>query len=209
MNTNFGFVPSEITENTKRYAAPASMNLPEEYSYKNYLPEAFNQGSNPFCVPYSISSFLNWRVNLPSGEKKDNKVVYREIFTNGGGSSDGMTFVNAFAYLKNHGVKSDAGNLKVTSYGLVNSVTALKCAIIANGPCVGALPVYDANGYYNDFWNKMYGPLVGYHAISIVGYDKDGFIIRNSWGTSWGNNGYTHIDWKDINKFIEIWTIME
>lgn len=28
------------------------------------------------------------------------------------------------------------------------------------------------------------------HAISIIGYDQNSFIIKNSWGTSWGVNGF-------------------
>jgi len=30
----------------------------------------------------------------------------------------------------------------------------------------------------------------GGHAISLVGYDPKNYIIRNSWGTSWGLGGY-------------------
>ena len=39
----------------------------------------------------------------------------------------------------------------------------------------------------------------------IVGYNKEGFIIRNSWGTSYGNNGYSILKYKDFNKVIECW----
>jgi len=50
---------------------------------------------------------------------------------------------------------------------------------------------------------------LGGHAISIVGYDKKGLILRNSWGSAFGNNGYTHMDWGEIKKFYEIWTIVD
>jgi C1A family cysteine protease len=40
----------------------------------------------------------------------------------------------------------------------------------------------------------------GGHAICIVGYRKDGrFIIRNSWGTGWGDNGFAYASEAYIN----------
>lgn len=38
----------------------------------------------------------------------------------------------------------------------------------------------------------------GGHAFAIVGYNKDGFIVQNSWGKSWGTNGiaiWLYEDW--------------
>jgi len=30
------------------------------------------------------------------------------------------------------------------------------------------------------------------HAVALVGYTPDGFIVRNSWGTTWGHNGFAY-----------------
>ena len=30
----------------------------------------------------------------------------------------------------------------------------------------------------------------GGHAVAIVGYTSDSFIVRNSWGTGWGDKGF-------------------
>jgi hypothetical protein len=33
----------------------------------------------------------------------------------------------------------------------------------------------------------------GYHAMLLVGYAGNYFIVKNSWGTSWGDKGYCYI----------------
>lgn len=37
----------------------------------------------------------------------------------------------------------------------------------------------------------------GGHAIAIVGYAEQGFIIQNSWGTDWGNGGFALLPYED------------
>lgn len=38
----------------------------------------------------------------------------------------------------------------------------------------------------------------GGHAIALVGYTAQGFIIQNSWGTRWGNNGFALLPYEDF-----------
>jgi len=183
-----------------------SATLPKEYSFQNYLPNVLDQGNDPICVPCSVSAFLNWRENLKDGSKKDNEVDYYEIYDSKQIEGEGMTFKEAFKYIRHEGVKSDVGKLKINEYALIKSNFALKLALVTNGPCVGALPVYN---YGYDFWKRNSGDsILGYHAISIVGYDENGFEIRNSWGKNWGEKGYTYIKNEDLNKFLEMWTVV-
>ena len=48
-------------------------------------------------------------------------------------------------------------------------------------------------------------PSFGGHAMCVVGYDDDkeggAFEIQNSWGTTWGDKGYTWIKYSDFAKF--------
>ena len=43
--------------------------------------------------------------------------------------------------------------------------------------------------YYNQYGLKRK------HAVLIVGYNEDGFIIRNSWDKDWGDNGYATVSY--------------
>ncbi len=37
----------------------------------------------------------------------------------------------------------------------------------------------------------------GGHAVAIVGYTREGFIIQNSWGEKWGNKGFALLPYED------------
>lgn len=47
---------------------------------------------------------------------------------------------------------------------------------------------------------KQHKDSIGGHAFAIVGYTSDGFLVQNSWGKSWGDNGialWKYEDWHD------------
>lgn len=204
---NFGFSKTKFDGTEHVFATAPQNELPSKYSYKKYLPGVVNQGSYPICVPCSVSSFINWSLNLKTGNKKDHEVAYFDIYDSKTTDTEGMTFKDAFKYLRKYGVDTDNGVFKIQSYALVKSYFALMSAIVMNGPCFGALPVYN---WDDEFWIKNEGDnLIGYHAIAIVGYDDEGFIIRNSWGEDYGDNGYSKIKYEDSKKFVELWTVIE
>jgi hypothetical protein len=31
------------------------------------------------------------------------------------------------------------------------------------------------------------------HGVLLVGYNPESYILKNSWGTSWGDNGYIYL----------------
>jgi hypothetical protein len=41
----------------------------------------------------------------------------------------------------------------------------------------------------------------GGHVVTIVGYNERGFIIKNSWGTTWGDGGYGYVSY-DLHKLL-------
>jgi len=85
-----------------------------------------------------------------------------------------------------------------------DSVTQIKSAL-ADGPVACAIYASDALSYYSGgcFSN---GPASSVnHGVLIVGYDDNdcsgqgAWIVKNSWGTSWGENGFFRIKYGDSN----------
>ncbi|MEY9931731.1 C1A family cysteine protease [Catenulispora sp. GP43] len=38
-------------------------------------------------------------------------------------------------------------------------------------------------------------PVVGGHEVAVIGYTDQGVTIENSWGSSWGDNGFVNVPW--------------
>jgi C1A family cysteine protease len=80
-------------------------------------------------------------------------------------------------------------------------INAVKAAL-ANGPVVTTLTVYsDFLFYSSGVYKHVTGDQEGGHAVSIVGYDdaSQSWIVRNSWGSDWGNNGFVNIAYDDTS----------
>jgi len=60
--------------------------------------------------------------------------------------------------------------------------------------------VYTDFSYYTGgVYEHVSGELEGGHAVVIVGYDdvEHAWIVKNSWDTGWGDDGYFKILWGD------------
>ena len=50
---------------------------------------------------------------------------------------------------------------------------------------------------------------IGGHAVCVVGYDnsKQMFLVRNSWGSGWGDKGYFYIAYEYFKSYAsDCWT---
>ena len=93
-------------------------------------------------------------------------------------------------------------------YGVIHSASALRVALACLGPCLLSLPCHKRRGKFwvpetnTNLWlsERSETTTPQHHSVLVVGYKENGFIIRNSWGTSWGKNGYGFISDADFEK---------
>lgn len=102
--------------------------------------------------------------------------------------------------------------LYLPSYYGPSDLGNIKSAIMSYGAVYARMEWGDA--YYNPVYRSYYyssGSTAGGHAVTIVGwndnYDRNwfnspppgngAFIVKNSWGTGWGENGYFYVSYYD------------
>lgn len=82
------------------------------------------------------------------------------------------------------------------------SVDMIKNALYNNGPLVAAFNVYsDFYSYRSGVYSVTSTQFQGRHAVAIVGWDDaaQAFIVKNSWGTGWGENGYFRVGYNQLD----------
>lgn len=107
---------------------------------------------------------------------------------------------------------------QITSYHRILTLDQMRTCLAEGFPFVFGFGVYESfesqdvsrTGIVN--MPKKGEQMLGGHAVMAVGYDhpKQRFIVRNSWGTDWGQKGYFTMPYKylsDRNLSDDFWTI--
>jgi C1A family cysteine protease len=107
---------------------------------------------------------------------------------------------------------------KVSSYQRITTFDDMKNCLANGNPFVFGFTVYSS--FMSDAvaaTGKMPMPaktesVEGGHAVLCVGYDDDMqcMIVRNSWGTGWGDKGYFYMPYayiKNSNLCDDMWTV--
>ena len=219
-------------EELRAFQAGLPFGAPTEKDWRNvggksYVTPVKNQGSCGSCVSFGSCATIESNMRV-KGQDPDLKVDLSEAFLQfcGGGSCNGWGLTSGLEYAKNTGVTDEAclpyqpKNLpcnnrcsdwqsrlqKIKSYTAHNSVQARKNAIASIGPVLAGMAVYnDFFSYKSGVYVKSGGNLAGYHCICIVGYDdsQQCWILKNSWGTGWGENGFCRLKYGQTDLLID------
>jgi Cysteine protease len=203
--------------------------VPSSVDLSNLMPNVGNQGFQNSCVGWSVAYLktaqevkeMGWDKNVyefsPSW-------IYSQI--NGGVDqgayisdalqlivSKGCDFLSYFPYdMSNYLKQPDAAsfaraaNYKAYSYSQVGrSVSDFKNVLAGNNLIVigiNVFPDFDNISIVDPTYDVVSGTSRGGHAICIVGYDDSmrAFKFINSWGNSWGLNGYGWISYDLIGN---------
>lgn len=90
---------------------------------------------------------------------------------------------------------------KLNSWETIEDIKEMKKRLSLK-TLVGVMAVHESFLHYKEGVYHSLGEedqLVGYHCISIVGFDddKEAWLLRNSWSEDWGMKGYCWIKYRD------------
>lgn len=203
------------------------ISLPSSFDMSNDLLLPRNQGSQGSCSAQTAAAIKEWQElkELDFKGYMSPQFVYNCRSNYG---SDGMTPRDTMKILQSIGCVTEklypygkienrsqidedlidsAEKYRIKNYAKCNTIESLKQSLIKDGPSYIAVPVFN---YGERMWKPKPGESqLGGHAMTIVGYNKDGFVIRNSWGLNWNNNGHTLFPYEDWGLQWEVWTTID
>lgn len=194
-------------------------NLPEEFRLETLRVK--NQGEKPTCAAHTISELIEYH-NFQE-QKKYNKFSTEFIYGAREPEyylGDGMILREALKIAQKRGdvyhhtlpgnndvevamknvlenqtaYFTEAYPNRISTYYSIKSNNDLKYALYHNGPVAAGIKMYEhaTLNKNNVYLYKEDDSYTG-HAVLIVGYTKDCWIVQNSWGEFWGDRGFFYI----------------
>jgi C1A family cysteine protease len=213
----------ELPSKSTSVTPPASLDW-NNNSGGDYVTPVRNQGSCGSCWAFAVTAALESYTLIANNQPNGNLDLSEQTLVSCGnaGSCSGGYISSASSYFKSTGLPVEscypytAANgscssacanwqssaYKIANYGSVSANAAnLENAITNYGPVVTTMAVYNDFYYYaGGVYKYTSGSLIGYHAITIIGYDHDNqyFTVKNSWGSGWGESGFFRISYSEI-----------
>jgi len=212
-----------------------SSDLPSSFSWRdidgiNYVTDIKDQSPAPTCEAYGFCAILETMMQYQLGEIYTPDLSETHLYFYAGGTykAGGVNVIDAANYLIEHGVPDEGcypdphrafdypfesldgwenRTVKITEWAWVDhDMESMKTALIQHGPLLLTMPVWmDFYYYKTGVYEHKWGPRVGGHVVTIVGYDdsQECWIVKNSWGKGWGDGGWFKISYDE--DFIAQW----
>ena len=219
-----GYIPSPPDDRDYTLETVCALDdeeLPEEYITDKEVP-VLNQGANSDCVAHAIAvaiahgqykaegKFNDFSRGYSYGNRKltdaqGEGMIVRQALKNCNHDGDCLNIV--FPYRgtypkmkakiaeKPKEYAREAAKSKIVNYCRLYSEREIKKAIMRQGAVVIGTTLFEGFGTHVKVPTKD-SKKTGGHAMCCVGWNKEGWIIQNSWGSLWGDHGYCYMPYE-------------
>jgi len=191
------------------------------------------QGLCKSCVAHAAVAVMESLLKISRGDPDENPNLSEQfLFLRGGGKScdRGWAVDKAAEFLYNVGVPdedcwpynptdtnlvnpcADWENrlVKADSFRRLTSQEEIKRSLVENGPVLARFDVhFDLDCYRSGIYRHVLIDHRGGHAVAIVGYNdaERYWIVKNSWGDEWGENGWLRIGYGEVGIDSKVYEI--
>ena len=183
--------------------------------YEITIPSVKDQGIVNSCVAHSLASFLEetYKENYiqfstgfiygyrPDDYSQDEGMYPRQAINTllkiGDVPKDRFDYNKEMPEIKElvnknlNKLKDIAEIYKIKSYARIYTQAEIKKILYNDVTVPISVPVYNNLQYDKDTFviQEPSGNCEGYHMMLLVGWNEKGYIVQNSWGLYWGDNG--------------------
>lgn len=198
--------------------------FPDEFDLRQYAAPSREQGARPTCAAFTSATIteMNNSQRRPPSVPMSPEFIYFHRKNKPGKGMYGrdMLYVmqkigsvpeDVFPYSDRDRDLSPpsaeiyalADKNKIYDFVRITTIDGLKRALLELGPCSILLPLYANRAM---FWQAHDDEKFRCgHAVTVVGYNKTGFILKNSWGSTWNGDGCTVFPYGDWGRHWECW----
>ncbi len=211
--------PASLKVQGPVFVAPAGMTFPSSFDWRAIggTTPAKNQGQCGSCWDFAAVGQLEAHIAIYDQRIEDLSEQQVLDCNTWGATCNGGWQVAAYQVFQNPGSVTELcypyemGEgacrqnqcqpvAKIVSYTAVASdVNSIKAAVMNGGPVTTIFTAVDNFSYYQNGCYESTTPNPANHAMVIVGWDDNlcsgtgAWIVKNSWGRSWGMDGYAYI----------------
>lgn len=187
---------------------------------RNYVTSVKDQGECGGCFAFASAAVLEYWSVRRTGFPKSLSAQSIMDCTSGRGrpdiGCDGGLMEYVFEYAKEHpiGLEQDfpfTGHLNTCPNRLVANVNVQEYTVVTHednkdaefmleyvlhhyGPVAAGIDSTRMDNYVGGVYPASRCSTDIDHAVTIVGYTPNAWIIKNSWGTGWGEDGYLYLE---------------
>jgi len=193
------------------YVGPRTA-IPDEIDWrkKKVVSKIKDQGQCGSCWTFSVVAALESHLAIKSGHHElFSEQQLLDCVTNNYGCTGGY-LDTAYQYIGSYGVvhedsypyTAEQGKCSIPDdtfqkiqgyYDIVGGEDNIAAFVAEKGPASFSIMCPKEMMHYTSGVFDVAdceGTMVGWHALAIVGYTPDYWIIKNSWGEKWGEDGY-------------------